>query len=406
MSRPKEVQMTRTAAPQGMPIVHRDHATMHKHRLFARPSTVALAALSLAAAAGAQELVVPIGHTGPLSGANAFAGKDNENGVRLAIEDLNAKKLSAGGKPLKFVLKSEDDQCDPKSGVAVAQKFVDDKVRFVVGPYCSGVAIPASRTYSDNGTLMSTVGTNPKITAAGYTHVFRIIASDAQIGASMAQYAAKELKVKNVGVIDDRSAFGQGLAEEFAKEAKKLGLNVVGQEFTTDKSMDFNAILTRLKGKNPEVVFFGGYAPQGGPMLRQLKQLGLTAKLLGGDTLCSPEMAKIAGAAVNDTVFCAQGGAVIDKTAGGPGFKTRFKQKFNADADVYAPYFYDQTMFIGEAIARVGAADPEKVAADLRKSVYKGVAGNYSYDDKGNLKNAPTTVFTFKGEKLTPLATY
>lgn len=376
------------------------------------PRLAPLAALAAAAAfcaagpAAAQELTVPIGHTGPLSGANAFAGKDNENGVRLAIEDLNARQLKAGGRTLKFELRSEDDQCDAKTGVAVAQKFVDDNVKFVVGPYCSGVAIPASRVYSDGGTLMSTVGTNPKITAAGYTNVFRIIASDAQIGASMASYAAKVLKVKNVDIIDDRSAFGQGLADEFGKEAKRLGLTIVGQEFTTEKSVDFNAILTRLKAKNPEVVFFGGYAPQGAPMLRQMKQLGFDARLLGGDTLCSPEMGKIGGSAVNDTVFCAQGGAVLDKTPGGPSFKARFKQKFNADPDVYAPYYYDQTLFLGEAIARVGAADPEKVAADLRKSSYKGVAGTYSYDDKGNLKNAPTTVFTFKGEKLTPLATY
>jgi len=249
---------------------------MTHHRHSALRILLALAALPLATAALAQETVVKIGHTGPLSGPNAFAGKDDENGMRLAIEDLNAKKLTAGGKVLKFELQSEDDQCDPKAGVAVAQKFVDDKVRFVVGPYCSGVAIPASRVYSDGETLMSTVGTNPKITASGYTNVFRIVASDAQIGASMANYAAKELKVKNVGVIDDRSAFGQGLAEEFGKEAKKLGLNVVGQEFTNDKAMDFNAILTRLKGKNPEVVFFGGYAPQGAPMLRQMKQLGIT----------------------------------------------------------------------------------------------------------------------------------
>lgn len=369
------------------------------------PSVLALAALSLATAAHAQELQVPIGHSGPLSGANAFAGKDNENGMRLAIEDLNAKKLTAGGKTLKFVLKTEDDQCDPKAGVAVAQKFVDDKVKFVVGPYCSGVAIPASRIYSDGETLMSTVGTNPKITASGYTNVFRIVASDAQIGASMARYAAGPLKAKSVGVIDDRSAFGQGLAEEFSKEAKKLGLNVVGQEFTNDKAVDFNAILTNLKARNPDVIFFGGYAPQGAPMLRQMKQLGINAKLLGGDTLCSPEMGKIGGAAVNETVYCAQGGVVLDKTAGGPAFKTRFKQKFNADPDVYAPYFYDQTMFLGESIARVGGPDSAKVAADLRKSVHNGVAGNYSYDDKGNLKNAATTVFTFKGEKLTPLAT-
>ena len=361
-----------------------------------------LAVAAATAAAGpvhAQELTVPIGHTGPLSGANAFAGKDNENGMRLAIEDLNARQLKAGGRTLKFVLRSEDDQCDAKTGVAVAQKFVDDNVKFVVGPYCSGVAIPASRVYSDGGTLMSTVGTNPKITAAGYTNVFRIIASDAQIGASMAGYAAKVLKVKNVGIIDDRSAFGQGLADEFGKEAKKLGLNVVGQEFTTDKSMDFNAILTRLKGKSPEVIFFGGYAPQGGPMLRQLKQLGVNAKLLGGDTLCSPEMAKIAGAAVNDTVFCAQGGAVIDKTAGGPGFKARFKQKFNADADVYAPYFYDGVMVLAAAMQKAGSSDPKRVLAALRDIHHAGITADIEFDERGDLKRGLLSIFRVRGGK-------
>lgn len=186
-------------------------------------SLAGLVALAVASPAQAQEQVVKIGHSGPLSGPNAFAGKDNENGIRLAIEELNAKKLSVGGKTLKFELVSEDDQCDAKTGVSVAQKFVDDGVKFVMGPYCSGVAIPASRIYSDGGTLVSTVGTNPKVTQGGYKNLYRIIASDNQIGGAMAVYAAKELKVKKVGVIDDRTAFGQGLAEEFTKEAKKQG---------------------------------------------------------------------------------------------------------------------------------------------------------------------------------------
>lgn len=363
-------------------------------------------ALALAGSAYAQEQVVKIGNTGPLSGANAFAGKDNESGVRLALEDLNAKKIKVAGKTLKFELQSEDDQCDPKSGVNAAQKLVDSGVKFVMGPYCSGVAIPASRVYNEAGVMMSTVGTNPKVTQSGYKNLFRIVASDSQIGAGMATYAADILKAKSVGVIDDRTAFGQGLAEEFVKKAKSSGLKVVGQEYTTDKSTDFSTILTNLKAKQADVIFFGGYAPQGAPMVRQMKQLGVKAKLLGGDTLCSPEMGKLGGDAVNGMVFCAQGSAVLDKVAGGQAFKTKYKARFKRDPDVYAASFYDQTMFIAEAMQKADSIDPAKVGAEMYKTSYKGVAGTYSYDEKGNMKQAPVTVYEFKNGAPAALASY
>ncbi len=365
-----------------------------------------LGAMAVAFAAHAQEQKVVIGMTGPLSGANAFAGKDNENGVRLAIEELNAKKITVAGKALKFELQSEDDQCDPKSGVQVAQKLMDGGVKFVMGPYCSGVAVPASRIYNEGGAMLSTVGTNPKVTQGGYKNLFRIIASDNQIGASMAGYAAKTLNMKTVAVVDDRTAFGQGVAQEFTKEAQRLGLKVVGQEFTTDKATDFTAILTSLKGKAPEAIFFGGYAPQAGPMVRQMKQLAFKAKLLGGDTLCSPEMGKLGGDAVNDVVFCAQGGSILDKTASGPAFKAKFKKRFGLDADVYAAPFFDQTMLIGESIQKANSLDPDKVGAEIYKASYKGIMGTYSYDDKGNMKQAPVTVYTFKNSAPVPLASY
>ncbi|SFB77146.1 ABC-type branched-chain amino acid transport system, substrate-binding protein [Polaromonas sp. OV174] len=365
-----------------------------------------LMTLALAGHANAQEQVVKIGVTGPLSGPNAFAGKDNENGVRLAIEELNAKKIMVAGKALKFELNSEDDQCDAKSGVNAAQKLVDGGVKFVMGPYCSGVAIPASRVYSEGGAMMSTVGTNPKVTQGGYKNLFRMVASDNQIGSSMAVYAAKVLKVKKVGVIDDRTAFGQGVADEFLKEAKNLGLTVVGQEYTTDKSVDFLSILTNLKAKQPEAIFFGGYAPQGAPLVRQMKQLGMPAKLLGGDTLCSPEMGKLAADAVNDTVFCAQGGSMLDKAKEGPAFKAKYKKRFNLEADTYAAPFYDQTLFIVEAMQKANSTDPIKVGAEIYKSSYNGVAGTYAYDEKGNMKQAPVTVSTFKNAAPVPLVSY
>lgn len=367
---------------------------------------VAALALVLAGNAAAQEQVIKIGQTGPLSGANAFAGKDNENGVRLAIEELNGKKLQVAGKTLKFELQSEDDQCDPKSGVSVAQKLVDAGVKYVMGPYCSGVAIPASRIYDEGGAMVSTVGTNPKVTDGGYKNLFRIIAGDNQIGASMAQYAAKVLNAKTAVVVDDRTAFGQGVAAEFIKEAKAQGLTIIGQEYTHDKATDFSAILTNIKAKKPDVMFYGGYAPQAAPMARQMKQLAVNTKMLGGDTLCSPEMGKLGGEAVNDVVYCAQGGSMLDKIAQGPAFKAKYKKRFNQDADAYAASFYDQMILIGTSIAKAGTTDPSKVATEMRKGSYTGVAGTYAYDDKGNMKQAPITVYTFRNAQATPLASY
>ncbi len=363
----------------------------------------AILALLAGQAATAQE-VIKIGMTGPLSGANAFAGKDNENGVRLAIEELNAKKFAVNGKPVKFELQSEDDQGDPKAGVNVAQKLVDAKVKYVLGPYNSGVAIPASRVYNDAGILMFTVGTNPKVTQSGYKTVFRLVASDTQVGAAMATYAAKSLKVKNVGVIDDRTAFGQGLAAEFIKEAKRSGLTVAGHEFTTDKATDFASILTSLKAKKVEVIFFGGYAPQGAPMARQMKALGLNAKLLGGDTICSPEMGKLGGDAVGDNVLCAQGGAVLDKLAGGPAFAAKYQARYKQKADVYGPAFYDQMMMVAEAMKEAKSTDPAVVGPKLHALSYKGVVGTYAYDEAGNMKQSVVTVYTFKNGEPTPVA--
>ncbi|MGO4479077.1 branched-chain amino acid ABC transporter substrate-binding protein [Massilia sp. 2TAF26] len=371
------------------------------------PLALAAGMMTLGAAAAAQDQLVRIGVSGPLSGANAFAGKDNENGVRLAVEELNAQKIKAGGKTLRFELMSEDDQGDPKAGVNVAQKFADAGVKFVLGPYNSGVAIPASRVYNDAGILMSTVGTNPKITQSRYPNVFRIVASDNQVGGSMAAYAAKELKIKTVGVIDDRTAFGQGIADEFAKQARASGLAVAGREFTNEKASDFSAILTAFRARKVDAIFFGGYAPQGAPMARQMKQLGMGGvRLLGGDTLCSPEMAKLGGDAVGENVLCAQAGAMLDKQPGGPAFKQRFKQRFQRDPDVYAPAFYDQTMFIAQAIKNANTVDAAAVSKLLHTMSYQGVAGTYGYDPSGNLKKTAVTVYTFKNGALAPLATY
>ena len=368
-------------------------------------AAAAMAVLA-ATAAQAQETVVKIGHSGPLSGAQAFSGKDNENGARLAVEELNAKPITVAGKKLKFELLSEDDQGDPKAGVAAAQKLIDNGVRFIVGPYNSGVTIPASRAYNDAGALVATVATNPKITQQGYKGLFRVNASDTQLGSKMALYAANVLKFKNVAVIDDRTAFGQGVAEEFKKQARASGMTVAGHEFTTDRAFDFNAILTKLKNKKIEAIFFGGYAPQAAPMARQMKQLGINAKLLGGDTICTAEMGKLGGESVGENVLCSQGGAVLEKASAGPAFKARFKARFKKDPDVYAAAYYDATMLYAQGMQKSASVDPQKVGAAISAGTYQGVAGNYAFDARGDMKESPVTIYTFKGGQPVPLSSY
>jgi len=376
-------------------------------QLFSLKTTlVATAALACAASALAQEQIVKIGHSGPLSGPNTFAGRDNDNGVRLAVEELNARKINVGGKTLKFEVISEDDQCDAKTGVAVAQKLVDSGVKYVMGPYCSGVAIPASRVYDGGGTMVSTVGTNPKVTQGGYKNLFRIIASDSQIGGNMAAYAANVMKVKKVGVVDDRTAFGQGVAEEFAKEAQKLGLTIVGREFTNDKATDFTAILTSLKGKKPDVVFFGGMDAVAGPMLKQMKQLGINAKFMGGDGICSSELPKLAGDGMaDDQVYCAEAGGVEGEAkAGMDKFREDFKAKFGADVQVYAPYVYDSVKVMVNAMVTANSSDPVKYQPALKASNYKGVTGTIAFDEKGDIKNGALTLYTYKAGARSALA--
>ena len=369
---------------------------------------VAAAALIAAGTASAQEVVVKIGHVGPTSGAIAHLGKDNENGARMAVDELNAKGVMIGGKKAKFELLAEDDGADPKQGTAAAQKLVDSKVNGVIGHLNSGTSIPASKIYSDAGIpQISPSATNPKYTRQGYKTTFRVVADDVHLGGTLGRYAVKELKGKSIAVIDDRTAYGQGVAEEFAKAVKASGGTIAEQQFTTDKATDFSAILTQIKGKKPDVVFFGGMDAVAGPMLRQMKQLGINAKFMGGDGICSGELPKLAAGSIADgQVVCAEAGGVEGaQKAGMEKFKTDFKKKFNADVQIYAPYVYDAVMVMADAMVKAGSADPAKYLPALAKtSGYKGVTGDIAFDEKGDIKNGALTLFTYKGEKREQIA--
>jgi branched-chain amino acid transport system substrate-binding protein len=369
---------------------------------------VAAAAIMFAGSASAQDMVVKIGHVGPTSGGIAHLGKDNENGARMAIDDLNAKGVTIGGKKVKFELVAEDDAGDPKQGTAVAQKLVDSKVNGVVGHLNSGTSIPASKIYSDAGIpQISPSATNPKFTRNGYKTTFRVVADDVHLGGTLGRYAVKELKGKSIAVIDDRTAYGQGVAEEFAKAVKASGGAIAEQQFTTDKATDFTAILTAIKAKKPDVVFYGGMDAVAGPMIRQMKQLGINAKFLGGDGICSGELPKLAAGAMADgQVICAEAGGVEGaQKAGMDKFREDFKKKFNADVQIYSPYVYDAVMVMADAMVKANSADPAKYLPVLAKtSGYKGVTGTIAFDNKGDIKNGALTLYTYKAEKREQIA--
>ena len=369
---------------------------------------VAATAALLSGAAMSQDLVVKIGHVGPTSGAIAHLGKDNELGARMAIEELNAKGVMIGGKKAKFELLAEDDAGDPKQGTAAASKLVDSKVNGVVGHLNSGTSIPASKIYSDAGIpQISPSATNPKFTRNGYKTAFRVVADDVHLGGTLGKYAVKELKGKSIAVVDDRTAYGQGVADEFEKAVKASGGKVVGREFTNDKATDFSSILTSLKAKKPDVVFFGGMDAVAGPMLRQMKQLGIDAKFMGGDGICSGELPKLAAGTMADgQVVCAEAGGVEgDSKKTSDAFKAKFKEKYKVDVQIYAPYVYDAVNVLVDAMVKAGSAEPAKYLPVLAKTEgYKGVTGIISFDSKGDIKNGALTMYTYKGGAKSEIA--
>jgi branched-chain amino acid transport system substrate-binding protein len=376
---------------------------------------VAAAALALVAcgdkeeaAGGGDTMVVKIGHVGPTSGAIAHLGKDNENGGRMAIEELNAAGMTIGGKKVTFELLAEDDAADPKQGTAAAQKLVDAKVNGVIGHLNSGTTIPASSIYHDARLpQISPSATNPKYTRQGFDTTFRLVADDTQLGGTLGRYAIETLKGKTVAVIDDRTAYGQGVADEFEKGVTSAGGTLVAREFTNDKATDFNAILTSIKGKNPDVVFFGGMDAVAGPMLKQMKALGINAKFMGGDGICTAGLPALAGDGLaDDMVYCAEAGGVDDAgKAAMDKFREDFKAKYGAEVQVYAPYVYDAVKLMADAMKRADSVDPAKYLPELAKtSGYQGVTGNISFDEKGDIKNGALTLMTYRGGQRSTLA--
>jgi branched-chain amino acid transport system substrate-binding protein len=353
-----------------------------------------------AAAPAAQE--IRIGHVAPLTGGIAHLGKDNENGARLAIDEANAAGVKIGGNAVRFTLVAEDDQADPKVGTTVAQKLVDAKVAGVVGHLNSGTSIPASDIYSKAGIpVISGSATNPKLTEAGHKTQFRVVGRDDQQGPAIASYLASNNKPKLVAVIDDATAYGEGIANEVEKTLKAANIKVLPREKGTDKTTDWKAILTKLRGRSPDAVFYGGMDATGGPLLKQGRELGLKAVFSFGDGACTDKMKELAGDAA-DGLLCSQAG--IPPQAADKKFLDAYKKKFNADPILYSPFTYDAANLLIEAMKKADSSDPAKYLPALAQIDYNGATGKISFDDKGDRKDAEMTIFTMKGGKLEPIA--
>jgi branched-chain amino acid transport system substrate-binding protein len=358
-----------------------------------------------AAKPAAETTTVRIGSASPLTGPQAHIGIDIRNGVELAIEDLNAKGLEIGGKKVRFEVVAEDDEANPTKATTVAQKLVDSKVVAVVGHFNSGASIPASKVYADAGIpQISPSSTNPKYTQQGFKTTFRVVAHDNQQGPTLAHFATGKLNAKNIAVIDDSTAYGQGLADAFAATAKAAGAKIVAREHTTDKDTDFRAILTSIKGRNPDLIMFGGIDPQAGPMVRQMASLGIKAKFVGGDGMQTPNFIKLAGEAA-EGVMASMPGLPKEKMPGGKEFVERYRKKFNQDVELFAPMGYDAVMVFADAMKRANSTDPAKFLPEIGKTQYQGVIGPIAFDDKGDLRNGPITIYVVKGDKWEALET-
>ena len=353
------------------------------------------------AAAAEDVVVVKIGHAGPLTGGIAHLGKDDENGVHLAVDEATERKVKIGGKTIKFEMMSEDDQADPKMGPTIAQKFVDAKVAGVVGHLNSGVSIPASAVYNQAGIpMISGSATNPKLTEQGFKVVFRTVGRDDQQGPAVAAYLAHELKAKKVAIADDATAYGEGLANEVEKTLKAAGVQVVTREKTNDKATDFKAILTKMKGKNPDAIFYGGMDATGGPMIKQARELGIKATFAFGDGACTSEMTKLGGAAA-EGMYCSQAG--IPTQMASQEFQKAFTAKYG-EVKQYAPFFYDGAKILIAAMQHADSTDPAKYLPEISKIKFDGATGHIEFDEKGDRKDAEMTIFQMKGGNVVPVA--
>ncbi|KFB90484.1 amino acid ABC transporter substrate-binding protein [Serratia grimesii] len=360
-----------------------------------------LVSLSAASPVLADETIL-IGLAGPLTGPSARIGKDLENGAQLAIADANAQKPTLKGKPVIFKLLSEDDQSDPRTAVAVAQRLVDEGVAGVVGHWNTGTSIPAARIYHDAGIAqVAPVATGHGYTQQGFDTSFRVMGHDDDGGNYAGEYAAKVLKAKRIAVIDDRTAFGQGLADEFIKSLAAQGIQPVAREYVDDKTVDFSAVLTTVRSKNADLIFFGGVDSQAAPLARRIKQLGMNTPLMGAGGFVSQTFLTLAQKE-GEGVVALEPGLPLEQMPGGKAFEQAYRDRYKTHIELHAPFAYDATRVLIASIEQAGSADPADYLPKLRAIHYQGVTGTIAFDSQGNLQQPSFTLYRVVDGKWQP----
>lgn len=337
--------------------------------------------------------IVRLGFAAPLTGPQAHYGKEMGNGVLLAVEEINGEAPRIGGGPVRFELLSEDDQADPKQGPLVAQKLLDAGIRGMLGHFNSGTSIPAARLYAAAGIPQLAMATAPAYTAGGYRTTFRMMTNDQQQGGILGRFLVERLGVRRLALIDDRTAYGQGLADQVRQAAQAAGAEIVAREYTHDKASDFLAILTNIKAADPDGLFFGGADVQAGPMVRQLRQLGMGLTFVGGEMLKSPTFLKLAGDAGEGTI-ASLAGLPLERMPGGPAYGERYLARFGMPVETYSPYAYDATRVLVEAMRRADSTEPSVYLPVLAQIQTAGVtSGRIAYDQQGDLRDSPITLY-------------
>jgi branched-chain amino acid transport system substrate-binding protein len=375
------------------------HLVTRISSLVAGCSALALCVLTLASPARAQPAeTVKIGFASPLTGPQAHYGQDNLNGARMAVDELNAQRFRIRGQVVRFELLAEDDQADARTGTIVAQRLVDAGVRAVVGHFNSGVSIPASKIYADAGIPQLSVSTAVRYTRQGFPTTFRMMADDDRQGAALGRYAAMRLNLRRIAVVDDRTAYGQGLADAFAAAVEAAGGEVAKREYTTDRDVDFRAILTTIRSIGPDAIFYAGYDAQAGPLARQMRELGIRVPLLGGETINTARFIELAGPAAEGHLASTPGAALSSRPRGKE-FAAEYRRRFKREIGLYAPYFYDAVMMLALAMQQAASSAPARVLPALRAIRHAGITADIEFDANGDPRQGLHSFYRVVGRK-------
>jgi len=342
-----------------------------------------------------KEDVIRIGIAGPMTGDQAKMGMDFKNGASLAVEEWNGKG-GVLGKKIEMII--SDDQHDPKQAVSLANKMVNDGVAGVVGHFNSSCSIPASDVYNRAGIPMITPGsTNPQLTEKGYRGVFRVCGRDDQQGRVGADFVINYLKLKNVAVLHDKTTYGQGLADEFRKFLRSEA-NVVFYGSIVQGDKDFKTVLTAVKARNPQLIFFGGIYPEAGLLVKQAKEIGLNVNFMSGDGTIDPKFIEIAGVSAAEGTYLTFSPDPRNIPSA-KGFIEKYRSKYG-ETGPYSIYAYDAANILLAAIKEAGSADGRAITEKLHSMEFSAALGNIRFDEKGDVTVSPYVVWVTKNGKF------